>query len=46
MTGIIVLVAYNDYFREAHGHLEAVFVFNEYDILSLESGNFSATDFT
>ena len=43
---VVVLFAYDDHFFDTHWHLEAVFVFDKYNVLTLEAGNTASTYLT
>ena len=43
---VVVFFAYDDYFFDTHWHLEAVFVFDKYNVLTLEAGNTASTYLT
>ena len=46
MSSIVIFFANDHHLADAHGHIEAVLVFNEHDILSLEARHTSTSDFT
>ena len=46
MPCVVILFANDHHLGDAHGHIEAVLVLNEHDILPLEAGHTSTADFT